>query len=60
MPPLDVLAMFVDPEEWAEPCQLPSHNLLLNSLNLIFAERELYIYSYFILQFIERDGILDM
>ena len=29
MPLLDVLAVFADPEEWAEPSQLPMHNLLL-------------------------------
>ena len=26
---LDILAVFADPEEWAEPSQLPMHNLLL-------------------------------
>ena len=29
VPLLDILAVFADPEEWAEPSQLPMHNLLL-------------------------------
>ena len=33
MPLLDVLAILSDPEEWAEPGQLPMHNLLLKSIS---------------------------
>ena len=29
---LDVLAVVADPEEWAEPGQLPMHNLLLKPI----------------------------
>ena len=29
---LDVLAVLADPEDWAEPSQLPMHNLLLKSV----------------------------
>ena len=32
VPLLDVLAVVADPEEWAEPNQLPLHNLLLKSV----------------------------
>ena len=32
VPLLDVLAVFADPEEWAELSQLPMHNLLLKSV----------------------------
>ena len=32
VPLLDVLAVFADPEEWAELGQLPIHNLLLKSI----------------------------
>ena len=32
VPPLDILAVFADPEEWAELSQLPMYNLLLKSV----------------------------
>ena len=32
VPLLDVLAVFANPEEWAELGQLPIHNLLLKSI----------------------------
>ena len=32
VPLSDVLAVFADPEEWAELSQLPMHNLLLKSV----------------------------